>query len=141
MFKSGGAFEGKAWGSIQQDLQHNYPNLGTTRIGHSTLLLEIEITCDVQHWANAHTKRYTPDSADTEMMNYCDHDERERKQMYHSSGRVRIYRAGPDESDKSGGSSGGSGGSGGGDGGSGSGDNDEDADTDADTNKLDYNYN
>ncbi len=74
------------------------------------------------------------------MMDYYDHDERERKQMHHSSGRMRIYRAGPDESnksDKSGGSSGGSGGSGGGgDGGCGIRDFDDDADTD----KLDYNY-
>ena len=56
---------------------------------------------NVQHWANAHTKRYTPDSVGTEMMDYYDHDERERKQMHHSSGPVRIYnRAGPDESEK-----------------------------------------
>ncbi len=75
---------------------------------------------NLQHWANAHTKRYTPDSVDTEMMDYYDHDERERKQMQYSGGPVRIYRAGPDESDKSGGGgSGGSRGSGGGvDGGS-----------------------
>ena len=33
------------------------------------------------------------------MMDYYDHDERERKQMYHSSGPVRIYRAGLDESE------------------------------------------
>ena len=84
---------------------------------------------NVQHWANAHTKRYTLDSMDTEMMNYYDHDERERKQMHHSSGPVRIYRAGPDESNENGGSSGGNGGSGIGD-----------IDEDADTNKLDYNY-
>ena len=32
-------------------------------------------------------------------MDYYDHDERERKQMYHSSGPVRIYRAGLDESE------------------------------------------
>jgi hypothetical protein len=65
------------------------------------------------------------------MIDYFDHDERKRKQMHHSSGPVRIYRAGPDKSDKSGGSSGG-----GGDGGSGFGD----FDNEADTNKLDYNY-
>ncbi len=94
-------------------------------------------------WANAHTKRYTPDSVDTEiMMDYYNHDERERKQMHHSSGSVRIYRAEPDESNESnesGGSSGGNGSSGGGgeDCGSGSGDIIE---KDADTNKLDYNY-
>ncbi len=84
----------------------------------------------MEHWANAHTKRLPPDSVDTEMMDYYDHDERERKQMHHSSGPVHIYRAGPDESDKSGGSSGG------GDGGSGNGDIDDVADT----NKLDNNY-
>ncbi len=50
--------------------------------------------------------------------------------MHYSSGPVRIYKAGPDESDEV------SGGSSGGDGGSGSGDSDEDADT----NQLDYNY-
>ncbi len=60
----------------------------------------------VQHWANAHTKRYTPDSVDTERMDYYDHDERERKQMHHSIGPVRIYRKGPDKNDESGGSSG-----------------------------------
>ncbi len=39
-----------------------------------------------------------PDSVDTEMMDYYDHDERgERKQMHQSSGSVRIYKAGPDE--------------------------------------------
>ncbi len=72
------------------------------------------------------------------MMDFYDHDERERKQMHHSSGPMRIYRTGPDESNKSGGSSGGCGGSGGGgeDGGSGIGDFDDDGDT----NKLDYNY-
>jgi hypothetical protein len=71
------------------------------------------------------------------MMDYYDHDERERKQMHHSSGPVRIYRAGPDESAKSGGSSGGGGRSGGGKNGSSGfgGFND-----DADTNKLDSNY-
>jgi hypothetical protein len=57
--------------------------------------------------------------------------------MHHSGGPVRIHRAGPDESDKSGGSSGGGGGSGGdGDNGSGIGDFDDDAYT----NKLYYNY-
>jgi len=35
-------------------------------------------------------------------MDYYDHDERERKQMQHSSG-VRIYRSGPDEEENSGG--------------------------------------
>ncbi len=70
-------------------------------------------------------------------MDYYDHDEQGRKQMHHSSGPVRIYRPGPDESDESGGSSGGNGGSGGGgDGGSESGGIDEDVDT----NNLDYNY-
>ncbi len=44
---------------------------------------------NVQHWANAHTKRYTPDSVRDEMMDYYD---RERKQMHHSSGSARIYR-------------------------------------------------
>ncbi len=82
------------------------------------------------------------------MMDYYDHDEREQKQMRHSSGPVvRIYRAGPGESAEDGGSggvdesSGGGvddGGRGGGrDGGSGSGNIGEDADT---NNKLDYNY-
>ncbi len=37
------------------------------------------------------------------MMDYYDHDERERKQMHHSSELVRIYRAGPDESEEDGG--------------------------------------
>ncbi len=64
------------------------------------------------------------------MMDYYDHDERERKQMHHSSGPVRIYRAEPDESGGDGGSGGG------GDGGNEFGDFDDDADT----NKLDYNY-
>ncbi len=114
----------KGMESIQQDLQNNHPNLGTKQICHSTLL-EIEITCDVSGnnllkcaalgESNAHTKRYIPDSVDSEMMDYYDPDERERKQMhYNSSGPVRIYKAGPDESDKSGGSSGGDGSSGGG---------------------------
>ena len=58
---------------------------------------------NVQHWAKAHTKRYTPDSVQENMMDYYDHDERERKQMHHSSG-VRIYRSGgPDEEGNSGG--------------------------------------
>ncbi len=51
--------------------------------------------------------------------------------MHHSSGPMRIYRAGPDEIDESGDSCGG-----GGNGGSES----RDIDEDADTNKLDYNY-
>ncbi len=59
---------------------------------------------NVQHWANAYTKRNTPDSVDTtKMMDYYDHDERERKQMHHSNGPVRIYRVGPNESVKDGG--------------------------------------
>ena len=37
------------------------------------------------------------------MMDYYDHDEREQKQMHHSSGAVRIYRSGPDEEGDSGG--------------------------------------
>ena len=48
------------------------------------------------------SKRYTPDSVQENMMDYYDHDERERKQMHHSSG-VRIYRSGPDEEGNSGG--------------------------------------
>ncbi len=68
----------------------------------------------MQHWANAHTKRYTSDSVDTEMMDYYDHNEREWKKMHHSSGPVRIYRAGPDEGEESGGSGGVDVGSGGG---------------------------
>ncbi len=96
------------------------------RADRNNLLLAIKLDTEIM------------DSVDTEMMDYYDHDERERKQIHHSSGSVRIYRAGPDESDKSGGSSGGGGGSGGGgDGGFGFGDFDDNADT----NKLDYNYN
>ncbi len=45
-------------------------------------------------------------------MDYYDHDERERKQMHHSSRPVRIYRAGPDESEEGYGCSSGDGGSG-----------------------------
>ena len=38
------------------------------------------------------------DSVQEDMMDYYDHhDERERKQMQHSSWSMRIYRAGPDE--------------------------------------------
>ncbi len=97
-------------GSIEQDLQHNHPNLGTKRICHSTLL-EIEITCDVSGnnlpecaalGARMTTQRDTPRTAWTqiEMMDYYDHDERERKQMHHSSGPVRIYRAGRTEKER-----------------------------------------
>ena len=82
---------------------------------------------NVQHWANAHTKRYTPDSVETDMMDYYNHDERERKRMHHSSGPVRIYRAG-------GGSGGGSGGDGGADGGHGG------INEGADTTELDIIY-
>ena len=64
---------------------------------------------NVQHWAKAHTKRYTPDSVQENMMDYSDHDERERKQMHHSSGAARIYRSGPDEQGGSGGGAGGGG--------------------------------
>ncbi len=105
-------------GSSQQDLQHNHTNLGTKRIFCHSTLLEIEITSDVSgnslpefcSIGRMLTQRDTPtpDSLDTEMMFYYDHAERERKQMHHSSGPMRIYRAGPDESDKSGVSSGGS---------------------------------
>ncbi len=60
---------------------------------------------NVQHWVNAHTKTYTPDSLDTEMIDYYDHDdERERKQMHHSSRPVRIYSVEPNESEEGSGS-------------------------------------
>ncbi len=52
--------------------------------------------------AEAYTKRYTQYSVVQEnMIDYYDHDERERKQMHHSSG-VRIYRSGPDEEENNG---------------------------------------
>jgi uncharacterized membrane protein YgcG len=121
VFESGGAFGEKA-----QDVFSKICNLITQTSGQSgsaiahfwksrLLVTLAAITYrNVQHWANAHTKRYTPDSVETDMMDYYDHDERERKRMHHSSGPVRIYRAG--------GGSGGDGGrgSGGGSGGGGS---------------------
>ncbi len=96
---------------------------------------------NVQHWANAHTKRYTPDSMDTEMIDYYDHQERKWKEMHHSSGPGCIYRAGPDESERRERRKQRRAGMvaavvAGGDNGSETGDIDEDADT----NKLDYNY-
>ena len=88
------------------------------------------------------------------MMDYYDHDERERKQMYHSSG--IIYRAGLDESEDGGcnggrsgkGSGGGSdGGSGGGSGGDSGGDGGGDGCADgggingaAEITEIDINY-
>jgi uncharacterized membrane protein YgcG len=129
VFESGGAFGEKA-----QDVFSKICNLITQTSGQSgsaiayfwksrLLVTLAAITYrNVQYWASAHTKRYTPNSVETEMMDYYDHDERERKQMYHSSGPVRIYRAGLDESEDGGCSGGGSsGGSGGGSGGGSSG--------------------
>jgi hypothetical protein len=59
-------------GSIQQDLQHNHPNLGSAIVHFwkSRLLVTLAAITyrNVQHWANAYTKRYTPDSVDTEMI-------------------------------------------------------------------------
>ena len=105
VFESGGAFGEKA-----QEVFGKICNLITQTSGQSRsaiayfwksrlLVTLAAITYqNVQHWANAHTKRYTPDSVREDMMDYYDHDERERKQMHHSSGPVRIYKAGPDGS-------------------------------------------
>jgi len=122
VFESGGAFGEKA-----QDVFNKICNLITQTSGQSgsaiahfwksrLLVTLAAITYrNVQHWARAHTKRYTPDSVERDMMDYYDHDERERKQMHHSSGPMRIYKVGPDESVDGGSSDGGSdGGSGGG---------------------------
>ena len=104
MFESGGAFGVKA-----QDVFGKICNLITQSSGQSSSAIayfwksRLLVTLasinyrNVQHWAQAHTKRYTPDSVQEDMMDYYDHDERERKQMQHSSGPMRIYRAGPDE--------------------------------------------
>ncbi len=62
--------------TLPDDLQLNHPNLETKRICHivhywkSRLLVTLAAITyrNVQHWANAHTKSYTPDSVDTEMM-------------------------------------------------------------------------
>jgi len=99
VFESGGAFGAKA-----QDVFGKICNLITqsseqsrSAIAYfwkSRLLVTLAAITyqNVQHWANAHTKRYTPDSVRDDMMDYYDHDERERKQMHHSSGSARIYR-------------------------------------------------
>ena len=104
VFESGGAFGVKA-----QDVFGKICNLITQSSGQSSSAIayfwksRLLVTLasinyrNVQHWAQAHTKRYTPDSVQEDMMDYYDHDERERKQMQHSSGPMRIYRAGPDE--------------------------------------------
>ena len=117
VFESGGAFGEKA-----QDVFRKICNLITQTSGQSgsaiayfwksrLLVTLAAITYrNVQHWAKAHTKRYTPDSVQENMMDYYDHDERERKRMHHSSGAARIYRSGPD--DEQGGSGGGGGGGG-----------------------------
>ena len=109
VLESGGAFGGKA-----QDVFRKICNLINQTSGQSgsaiayfwksKLLVTLAALTywNVQHWAKAHTKRYTPDSVQENMMDYYDHDERERKQMHHSSG-VRIYRSGPDEEGTSGG--------------------------------------
>jgi hypothetical protein len=109
VFESGGAFGEKAL-----DVFRKICNLITQTSGQSgsaiayfwksKLLVTLAALTyrNVQHWAKAHTKRYTPDSVQESMMDYYDHDERERKQMQHSSG-VRIYRSGPDEEENSGG--------------------------------------
>ena len=110
MFESGGAFGEKA-----QDVFRKICNLITQTSGQSgsaiayfwksRLLVTLAALTyrNVQHWAKAHTKRYTPDSVQENMMDYYDHDERERKQMQFSSGAARIYRSGPDEEGGSGG--------------------------------------
>ena len=94
VFESGGAFGEKA-----QDVFRKICNLITQTSGQSgsaiayfwksKLLVTLAALTyrNVQHWAKAHTKRYTPDSVQENMMDYYDHDERERKQMHHSSGR------------------------------------------------------
>ena len=105
VFESGGVFGEKA-----QDVFRKICTLITQTSGQSgsaiayfwksrLLVTLAAITYrNVQHWAKAHTKRYTPDSVQEDLMDYYDHDEGERKQMQHSGGAARIYRSGQEES-------------------------------------------
>jgi len=48
---------------------------------------------NAQKWALAHNKPRDPDSVVMDLVDYYDHDEREVKRMWHSSGPERIYMA------------------------------------------------